>query len=97
MDVAMKSNSLAVVSAQVPNEPFAPRLIADTLETRLTQAIAASRALPGEPASQDEAFRRACRRDAIAAIELGRAIGLLRQTTPGITLCRAASEMVASE
>lgn len=93
----MKSNSLAAAPAQDPKEPFVPRLVADTLETRLTQAIAASRAVPNEPATQDEAFQRACRRDAIAAIGLGRAIGLLREATPGIVLCHSASDLVAGE
>jgi hypothetical protein len=95
MDVAMKSNTLVITSTQVPSEPFAPHFVADTLETRLIQAIAVSRASAGEPARQDEAFRRACRRDAVAAIELGRAIGRLQQATPSLTLCRATSDTPA--
>ncbi|CAN5330046.1 hypothetical protein BH10PSE14_BH10PSE14_09930 [soil metagenome] len=98
MNVAMKSNKLAVTSRQVPITPFVPHLVADTLETRLVEAIAASRASPNELATQDDAFRRACRRDAIAAIELGRAIGLLRQAAkPVVTLCDTGSEIAESE
>ena len=53
------------------------RLVAETLETLLADAIAGMRR--SSPA--------ACRRDAVVAIEAGRAAGLLAPRPPRLSLC----------
>lgn len=97
MDIVTEIDRPAVRSTRTPGDAFVPRLVADTLETRLAQAIASSRTSPAELAKQDEAFRRACRRDAITAIELGRALGLLPRVTRHVALCHAGSDAVADD
>ncbi len=78
------------IPSRKSDEPVALHLVADTLEARLAQAIADLRASPADPATRDDAFRHACRRDAIATIERARAIGLFRRATAGtkITNCQ---------
>ncbi|MDH7971563.1 hypothetical protein QH494_05160 [Sphingomonas sp. AR_OL41] len=86
----MKTVPQATIPSRDSDEPVALQLVADTLEARLTQAIADLRASPADPATRDEAFRHACRRDAIATIERARAIGLFRRATSGtkVTACQ---------
>ncbi|MEO6215379.1 MAG: hypothetical protein ABIO86_05075 [Sphingomonas sp.] len=52
------------------------RLVPDTLETLLTRVVANLRSAP-DTAVADSTLGSACRRDAIAVIEAGRAAGLL--------------------
>ena len=53
-------------------------LVPDTLETLLTQVVANLRSFMPETATGSSDFDSACRRDAIAVIEAGRAAGLLK-------------------
>lgn len=78
------------IPSRKSDEPVTLHLVADTLEARLTQAIAELRASSLDPATRDDAFRHACRRDAIATIERARAIGLFRRATSGteMTTCQ---------
>ncbi|MEG3145304.1 hypothetical protein U1839_11650 [Sphingomonas sp. RT2P30] len=76
----MKTNPQATDPSRDTDERVTLRLVTDTLEARLAQAIAELRASPADPATRDDAFRKACRRDAIATIERARAIGLFRRT-----------------
>ena len=53
-------------------------LVPDTLETLLTRIVANLRSSAPDTAITDCALGSACRRDAIAVIEAGRAAGLLK-------------------
>lgn len=53
-------------------------LVPDTLETLLTRIVANLRSSTPDIAITDSAIGSACRRDAIAVIEAGRAAGLLK-------------------
>ena len=53
-------------------------LVPDTLETLLTRIVANLRSSSPDTAIADSALGSACRRDAIAIIEAGRAAGLLK-------------------
>ena len=53
-------------------------LVPDTLETLLTRVVANLRSSAPETAIAGSDFGSACRRDAIAVIEAGRAAGLLK-------------------
>jgi hypothetical protein len=70
-------------------------LVPDTLETLLTKAIVALRSSPDFSVSAPD-FTHACRRDAIAAIEIGRALGLLDPAARHVTLCCAPCRPVLS-
>ena len=63
-------------------------LVPDTLETLLTNAIVALRSSPESSASPPDVTL-ACRRDAIAVIEIGRTLGLLQSSAPHLRVCRA--------
>jgi len=70
-------------ATHTPTRP-ALSLVPETLETLLTRVIAEQRA---ESAGQAD-FLHACRRDAITAISVGRATGLLTPRTPDLRACR---------
>lgn len=72
-------------------------LVPDTLETLLTKALVALRSSPDLLANAPD-FTLACRRDAVAAIEIGRTLGLLESSARHLTLCPAPySPILSSE
>lgn len=75
-------SSMGACATHIRTRP-ALRLVPETLETLLTRVIAEQRADTSDQAD----FLHACHRDAIAAIRIGRATGLLTPRTPDLVAC----------